>query len=215
MSVKLYSFFRSSAAYRVRIALNLKSLGYEQVPVHFRKDGGQHRLPDFLALNPQGLLPVLDDDGFVLQQSLAIIEYLDEAYPETLRLLPSDVRERSVVRAMAQMIACDLHPLNNLRVLNYLRAELDQTDEGVNAWYRHWVGENLVGLEEMVQRHGGQFCFGDEVSLVDICLVPQMYNARRFSYDLTEFPGLFAVDARLQALEPIAAAAPELQPDAE
>tara|TARA_R110001599_G_scaffold183999_1_gene377452 strand:- start:3478 stop:4119 length:642 start_codon:yes stop_codon:yes gene_type:complete len=213
--VKLYSFFRSSAAYRVRIALNLKALDYEQVPVHFRKDGGQHRLPHFLALNPQGLLPVLDDDGFVLQQSLAIVEYLDEAYPDTLHLMPSDVRERSLVRAMAQMIACDLHPLNNLRVLNYLRVELDQTDEGVNAWYRHWVEENLVGLEEMVQRHGGQFCFGDEVSLADICLVPQMYNARRFSCDLTAFRELVAVDKRLRKLEPISAAAPELQPDAE
>lgn len=213
--MKLYSFFRSSAAYRARIALNLKAISYEQVPVHFRKDGGQHRLPGFLALNPQGLLPVLDDDGFVLQQSLAIVEYLDEAYPETPRLLPETVRDRAVVRAMAQMVACDLHPLNNLRVLNYLRTELDQGDDGVNTWYRHWVAANLAGLEEMVQRHGGSYCFGDSVTLADICLVPQLYNARRFDCDLNPYPGLLAVDERLQALPAVAEAAPELQPDAE
>jgi len=213
--MKLYSFFRSSAAYRVRIALNLKGLVYEQVPVHFRKDGGQHRLPEFLAMNPQGLLPVLDDGGFVLQQSLAIIEYLEERYPDTQRLLPTRVPERSLVRAMAQMVACDLHPLNNLRVLNYLRDELGQDVDAVGGWYRHWVGETLGSLENMVKRHGGDYCFGDAPGLVDLCLVPQLYNARRFNCDLSPYPLLVAVDERLADWEEVREAAPERQPDAE
>lgn len=213
--MKLYSFFRSSAAYRVRIALNLKDIRYEQISVHFRKEGGQHRLPSFLSLNPQGLLPVLDDDGHVVQQSMSIIEYLDESRPETQFFLPKDIRDRSIVRAMAQMVACDLHPLNNLRVLNYLREELGVAEEGVSRWYQHWVEETLVALESMVQRYGGVYCFGDELTLVDICLVPQLYNARRFNCDLGSYPALVAIDARLTTIGAIASAAPELQPDAE
>ncbi|KRP18412.1 MAG: maleylacetoacetate isomerase [SAR92 bacterium BACL16 MAG-120619-bin48] len=213
--MNLYSFFRSSAAYRVRIALNLKGLEYDQIPVHFRKDGGQHRSPMFLNLNPQGLLPVIDDNGFVLQQSLAIIEYLDEQYPETSRLVPRATRDRAVVRAMSQMVACDLHPLNNLRVLNYLRQDMGQSEESIGAWYRHWVRETLGPLEELVGQHGGACCFGDEISLVDVCIVPQLYNARRFDCDVDSFPHVIAIDKHLRELPPFAAAAPEAQPDFE
>ena len=213
--MKLYSFFRSSAAFRVRIALNYKGIPYEQSPIHFRKDGGQHKLPEFLSLNPQGLLPLLEDDDFYLQQSLAIIEYLDEAYPNTEPLLPSDPKSRGVVRAMAQMVACDLHPLNNLSVLNYLKSSVGVNETGVNEWYRHWVAETFKALEVMVSRFGGVYCFGDNVSLVDVCLVPQVYNAVRFNCDLTRYPTLSAINTRLLDDPAFRDAMPENQPDAE
>ena len=213
--MKLYSFFRSSAAFRVRIALNYKGVAYEQVPIHFRKDGGQHKLPEFLSLNPQGLLPLLEDDNFHLQQSLAIVEYLDEANPTTAPLLPSDPRSRGVVRAMAQMVACDLHPLNNLRVLNYLKSNLGVDEGSVNEWYQHWVAETFEALEVMIKRYGGLYCFGDNVSLVDVCLVPQVYNAQRFNCDLTRYPALSAINTRLLDDPAFRDAMPENQPDAE
>ena len=199
----------------MRIALNYKGVPYEQSPVHFRKDGGQHKLPEFLSLNPQGLLPLLEDDDFYLQQSLAIIEYLDEAYPNTEPLLPSDLKSRGVVRAMAQMVACDLHPLNNLRVLNYLKSSFGVNETGVNEWYRHWVAETFKALEVMVSRFGGVYCFGDNMSLVDVCLVPQVYNAQRFSCDLTPYPALSAINTRLLDAPAFRDAMPENQPDAE
>ena len=215
--MKLYSFFRSSAAYRVRIALNRKGLAYEYVAKHFRRNGGEHRKPDYLAVNPQGLIPTLDDGGVVVPQSLAIIEYLEEAYPDTPRLLPERPAERAAVRAMAQLVACDMHPLNNLRVLNYLKAELGQSEEATNLWYRHWIAEGFAALEQSVAKHGGdgRHCFGTDVTIADVCLVPQVYNARRFQADLAPYPRIVAISSYLESLTPFAAARPEAQPDAE
>ncbi len=211
--MKLYDFFRSSAAFRARIALNLKGLEYQSVTKALVKK--EHRAADYLQLNPQGLIPALQVDDGVISQSLAIIEYLDEVYPEP-RLLPAEPLARAHVRSLALAIACDIHPLNNLRVLNYLRQELAQTEDGVNTWYRHWVSEGFRGLEQEVARHSSaqRFCFGDSLSLADVCLVPQMYNARRFDTDLTAFPTLVAISTHLESLPAFAAARPEAQPDA-
>jgi maleylacetoacetate isomerase len=212
--MKLYTFFRSSAAFRVRIALNLKGLPYESLPKAFARN--EHRTPEYLALNPQGLIPALATDGVVLSQSLAIIEYLDERHPAP-PLLPDDPIDRARVRSMAMAIACEIHPLNNLRVLNYLRERLQQDDEGVGTWYRHWVSEGFRGLEAQAREFSakGRYCFGDTVSLADVLLVPQMFNARRFKTDLTPFPTLVAISTHLEALPAFAAARPEVQPDAQ
>ena len=211
--MKLYTFFRSSAAFRVRIALNLKGITYESVPKAFARN--EHRAGDYLAINPQGLIPALDDEGAVLSQSLAIIEYLNEKYPAP-PFLPATPLDRAHVRSMALGIACEIHPLNNLRVLNYLRRELQQNDDGVNHWYRHWVSEGFAGLEQQTRRYsaGGRFCFADSLSLADICLVPQMFNARRFNTDLGAFPTLTAISTHLESLPAFADARPEVQPDA-
>jgi maleylacetoacetate isomerase/maleylpyruvate isomerase len=211
--MKLYTYFRSSAAFRVRIALNLKGLSYEPISKAFAKK--EHRAPEYLAVNPQGLIPALDDDGAVFSQSLAIVEYLDEKYPQPA-FLPSDPASRARVRSMALAIACDIHPLNNLRVLNYLRKELAQNDDGVNTWYRHWVTEGFRGLEVQAREFSAakRYCFGDAVSLADICLVPQMYNARRFETDLTAFPTLVAISTHLESLAAFDNARPEVQTDA-
>lgn len=211
--MKLYTFFRSSAAFRVRIALGLKGLQYESIPKSFAKH--EHRAADYLAVNPQGLIPALDTQGAVLSQSLAIMEYLDETHP-TPAFLPSDSIGRARVRSMALAIVADLHPLNNLRVLNYLRRELQQDDEGVNTWYRHWVTEGFSGLEQQAREYskGQRYCYGDAISLVDICLAPQMYNARRFATDLSPFPTLVAISTHLESLAAFQAARPEAQPDA-
>jgi len=210
----LYSFFRSSAAYRVRIALNHKGLDYNTVPVHFRKEGGQHKKPEYLALNPQGLLPTLVDGDNVIPQSMAIIEYLDEVYPDT-PLLPKEPGERAIVRAMAQCVACDVHPLNNLRVLNYLRKDLELPEEAVVAWIHRWIAEGFEGLEKLVEKHGGECCFGDQITQADLCLVPQVFNARRFETDLSPYPRLCAITDRLAKLPAFEKAAPGNQPDAE
>ena len=212
--IKLYTFWRSSAAYRVRIVLNLKGLTYESVPIHFRKEGGQHRKPDFLAINPQGLLPVLQEGDWHLSQSLAIAEYLDEVYPEPA-LLPGNPRDRAEVRALAQIIACEIHPLNNLRVLGYLRERLGQDDSGINEWYAHWVDINFVALEARLNVVAGNYCYGDEITLADVCLVPQVYNARRFNVELTPYPNIERIDKTLNELQGFADAAPERQPDSE
>jgi maleylacetoacetate isomerase len=211
--MKLYTFFRSSAAFRVRIALNLKGLKYESIPKALLKN--EHRAADYLALNPQGLIPALALDGAVLSQTLAIIEYLNDKYP-TPPFLPAGPLDRARVRSMALAIACEIHPLNNLRVLNYLRGELKQDDNGVNAWYRHWVTEGFKGLEVQAREFstGKRYCFSDAVTIADICLVPQMFNARRFDTDLTPFPTLTAISAHLESLPEFAAARPEVQPDA-
>lgn len=213
--MKLYTYFRSSAAYRVRIALNLKGLDYDSIPKHFLRDGGEHRKPDFLEVNPQGLIPVLDDEGVVIAQSMAIIEYLEETHPR-LPLLPSTPEQRAQVRAMAQLIACDIHPLNNLRVLQYLKTELLQDELSISHWYRHWIAEGFSALEKLVLRHGepGKTCFRGQITMADVCLVPQMYNARRFETDLAPFPALCGVSEYLESLPAFAQAAPENQPDA-
>jgi maleylacetoacetate isomerase len=211
--MKLYTFYRSSAAYRVRVALNIKRLTCEHIPKAFAKN--EHRAPDYLALNPQGLIPALEHDGAVLSQSLAIIEFLDEKYPDP-PLLPAEPLARAQIRSISLAIACDIHPLNNLRVLNYLRRELQQSDDRVNAWYRHWITVGFTGLEQQVRAYSGgaRFCHGDALSIADICLVPQVYNARRFNTDLTPFPTLVAISTHLESLPAFAAARPEAQADA-
>ncbi|MGH6943455.1 MAG: maleylacetoacetate isomerase [Geminicoccaceae bacterium] len=209
--MRLYDYWRSSAAYRVRIALNLKGLAYEQVAIDPR--AGAQRRPDFLQLNPQGLVPYLEDDGKGFGQSLAIIEYLDERHPKP-PLLPEDPEARAFARALALAVACDIHPLNNLRVLQYLEHTLG-CDEAVRlAWYRHWVAAGLRALEAMLKGRAGEFCAGARPSVADICLVPQVYNARRYQCDLEPYPTVRRIDERCRELEPFARAAPERQPDA-
>lgn len=216
MALRLYTYWRSSAAYRVRIALNLKGLAYESVPKHLLRDGGEQRRADYLALNPQGLVPGLEHDGAFVAQSLAICEYLEEIAPEP-RLLPGNALDRANVRAMALAVACDIHPLNNLRVLQYLKREFGQDDEAVNRWIRHWIGRGFEALEAWIARHSrdGRHCYGDGATLADVFLVPQVFNARRFAVDMAAYPRLAAVSAYLEGLPAFAAARPEAQPDAE
>ena len=209
--MRLYDYWRSSAAYRVRIALNFKGLAYEQVPVDLR--AGAQRAPDFLAINPQGLVPVLEDDGVRLTQSLPILNYLEERYPEPA-LLPKDAPGRATSRAIAVAIACEIHPLNNLRVLEYLERELGLSEAQRLAWYHHWIGEGLGAIETMLGRSAGDFCVGDAPSLADVCLVPQVYNARRYQCDLEPYPTTRRIDERCRQIEGFARAAPERQPDA-
>jgi maleylacetoacetate isomerase/maleylpyruvate isomerase len=214
--MKLYTYFRSSAAYRVRIALNLKCMDYKAVPVSLVKQGGQQRKADYLALNPAGLVPTLQtDDGLVITQSLAIIAYLDELQPEPA-LLPEAVADRAWVRSVASLIACDIHPINNLRVLQYLEQELSCTSQQKNRWYCHWVEQGLLAVERMLQAHGqrGAFCWGQVPTLADCCLVPQVFNARRFGCDLSQMPRVEAVTQACESLPAFKRAAPDNQPDA-
>jgi maleylacetoacetate isomerase len=209
--MRLYDYWRSSAAYRVRIALNYKGLAYEQVPIDLR--AGAQRAPEFLAINPQGLVPVLEDEGVRLTQSLPILNYLEERYPEPA-LLPKDAAGRATSRAIAVAIACEIHPLNNLRVLQYLERELGLGEAQRLAWYRHWMAEGLGAIEAMLVRSGGTFCVGDAPSLADVCLVPQVYNARRYECELEPYPTIRRIDERCREIEGFAEAAPERQPDA-
>ena len=209
--MRLYTYFRSSAAFRVRIALNWKGLAYEPVFTHLVR--GEHKSADYLAANPMGLLPALETDEGALTQSIAILEYLDEVAPEP-PLLPRAAKDRAHVRAMAHIVACDIHPVNNLRILRYLKQGFGQDQDAVDNWYRHWIVEGFTGLEALVARHAGRYCFGDQVTLADICLVPQMWNARRFETPLEAFPTLVRVDGALQGLDAFAATAPQNQPDA-
>ena len=213
--MKLYGYFRSSATYRVRIALNLKGIEYETLAVDLRAPVHAQRAPQFLALNPVGLVPVLIDGERVLSQSLAIIEYLEETHPLP-PLLPRGAAERAQVRALALTVACEIHPLNNTRVLDYLRAPLGHGDAAVAAWYCHWIARGFTALEEQVRRSGsdGRHLFGSSVTLADLLLVPQMYNARRYRCDLEPYPTLRAISAHLESLPAFARAAPEAQPDA-
>jgi maleylacetoacetate isomerase len=213
--MKLYGYFRSSAAYRVRIGLNLKGLDYESVPVDLRAPTSAQHSPEFLAVNPQGLVPVLVDGERTLTQSLAILEYLEEIRPQP-PLLPAAAADRAQVRALALVVACDTHPLNNTSVLGYLRAPLGADQPAVDAWYCHWVGRGLRALEAECGRYGsdGRHMFGAAVTLADVCLVPQMYNARRFHCDITPYPTLRSICAHLETLPAFARAAPEAQPEA-
>lgn len=211
--LSLYTYYRSSASYRVRIAMSLKGLKYESKFIHL--PGKEHKSDQFLALNPQGLVPVLELDGQLIHQSLAIIEYLDAMYPKPA-LLPDNELEKAKVRAVAQIMACDIHPLNNLRVLQYLKNELNHEQEQVDEWYRHWVIEGFKALENIIvaNNSNGHYCFGDTPGLADICLVPQMYNARRFNTDLSAFPNLMRIDKFLCSLPAFQQASPENQADA-
>jgi maleylacetoacetate isomerase len=212
--MKLYTYFRSSAAYRVRIALALKGIATEAAYVHLVKDGGQQKLPGYTALNPQALLPALEVDGAVLTQSLAILEYLEETHPAT-PLLPATPIERAKVRAFALAIACEIHPLNNLRVLAYLKGPLGHDQATADTWYRHWTETGLAACEKLLPATPtGPFCFGATPTLADVCLVPQMFNARRFNSDLSGCPRLVAVDAHCRTLAPFLTASPEQQADA-
>lgn len=214
--MKLYTFFRSSASYRVRIALNLKGLSYEQAPIHLRRGGGEQLSAAYKAINPQALVPALEDGGRILTQSLAIIEYLEEKHPHPA-LLPRDPADRAYVRSMAMVIACEVHPIQNLRVLNHVKKEYGQTDEQVNRWAQHWIDLGLSALEQMIaaQQKRGKFCFGDSPTLADICLVPQLGNARRYGCDLAKYSVILAIEKNCMALAAFADAAPEKQPDAE
>ncbi|WP_329741608.1 maleylacetoacetate isomerase [Dyella sp. A6] len=211
----LYGYWRSSAAYRVRIALNLKGLAWEGRPVHLVRDGGEQHAPDYAALNPQELVPSLRDGARTFTQSLAIMEYLEEMYPET-PLLPSDARSRARVRALAQAVACDIHPLGNLRVLQQLRAAFGAQDEQVTAWMQHWIATGFGALETMLARDPatGRYCHGDTPGLADACLVPQCYNARRWGLPMDDYPTIRRIDEACGALEAFRAAVPEAQADA-
>jgi maleylacetoacetate isomerase len=211
--MKLYSYFRSSAAYRVRIALNLKGIAYETAPIHLVKDGGHNRRPEFRAVNPQMRVPALAvPSGEVLIQSLAIIEYLDETHPSP-PLLPKDPPARARARALAEIVACDIHPLNNIGPLRYLKRELHQEQSAIDAWYHHWVTEGFEALEALVGP--GPYCCGSDVTIADICLVPQVYNARRLKVPLDKFPKIVAIEATCLSLPAFDRARPENQPDAE
>jgi maleylpyruvate isomerase len=211
--LKLYSYFRSSAAYRVRIALNLKGISYETVPIHLTKDGGRQHTPDYRAINPQARVPaLLLQSGDVLIQSMAIIEYLDETHPEP-PLLPADAVGRAKVRAIAQAIACDIHPLNNLIALQYLRRQFKHEQTEIDAWYHHWILEGFGALETMLGP--GPYAYGVGVTIADVCLVPQVANARRLKVPLDKFPKIVAADAACLKLPAFDRARPENQPDAE
>jgi maleylacetoacetate isomerase/maleylpyruvate isomerase len=216
--MKLYTYFRSSAAYRVRIALNLKGIAYDSIPVHLLQDGGQQLLPAYRAVNPSALVPALDDEGAILTQSLAMLEYLEETRP-AVPLLPADALGRARVRALALAIACDAHPLTNLRVLKYLKNTLGLSDEAKQEWYRHWMAEGLAAVEALLAQGdpagAGLFCHGDSPTMADCCLVPQVFNAQRFAIDLAPYPRVARIHAHCVGLPAFAAAHPSQQPDAE
>jgi maleylacetoacetate isomerase len=210
--VKLYTYFRSSAAFRVRIALNVKDLRYEPLFIHLAK--GEHRKPEYAKVNPQGLLPTLElDDGIRVNQSLAIIEYLEDKHPRP-PLLPADAVGKARVRGLAQLVACEIHPLNNLRVLQHLKRSLGQSEEQVNAWYRHWIADGLAKLEAQLDPKA-KFAYGDAPTMADCCLVPQIFNAKRYECDLAPYPTTMRVFEQCMKLEAFDRAQPAKQPDAE
>ena len=211
--MKLYTFFRSSAAFRMRIALNCKGLAYEPQLVSLPKD--EHKQAGYLAVNPQGLVPALEDGGKVYVQSLAIMEYLEEAYPQP-PLLPAGIDDRAYVRAVAQIIACEIHPLNNLRTLRYVKKSYRLDDDGVNLWYRHWIAEGLGGLEEFLagSQNTGKYCWRDQVTIADCCLVPQVFNAQRYACELAPYPLVMRIFEQCMQLDAFIDAQPSRQPDA-
>ena len=213
--LKLYSYWRSSAAYRVRIGLNLKGLVYETVPVHLVRDGGQQHSAEYIAKNPQQLVPTLQHVERVIRQSLAILEYLDEAWPSP-RLLPMTARDRARVRALAQMVACDIHPLNNLRVLQYFEHTWNVPQAERDDWIKHWIVEGFTAMEALLVEDAatGPYCHGQTPGLADCCLVPQVFNARRFGVDITAFPTILRIEEACLALPAFDRARPENQPDA-
>ena len=211
--MKLYTYFRSSAAFRVRIALNLKGLKYDPIFIHLAK--GEHRKPEYSGVYPQGLLPTLVDGGEALSQSLAILEYLDETHPQPA-LLPKDPAGRARVRSLSLLVACEIHPLNNLRVLQYLKRQLGQNEEQINTWYRHWIADGLLKLEADLSKGGrGKFSHGDSPTMADCCLVPQIFNAKRYNSDLAPYPTVTRVFDECMKLEAFDRAQPSKQPDAE
>lgn len=211
--MRLFSFWRSTPSYRVRIALNLKGLTYEVVPINILSAGGEHNRPSYVALNPQGRVPALQlDDGTVLAQSMAILEYLEETHPEPA-LLPKEPLARAMVRRVALTIVADVHPLSNSGVIGYLKGTGNFDDAGIEAWSRKWMTAGLTAIEALVE--GPRFCFGDRPSLADLCLIPQVFNAPRFKVDLAPFPKIRAIDAHCRSLPAFARAAPANQPDAE
>jgi len=214
--VKLYSYWRSSAAYRARIALNLKGLDYEIVPVHLTDNGGEQHADEFHVINPQELVPVLVDRSRIIRQSLAIIEYLDEAYEGENKLLPATARERARARGLAAIIACDIHPLNNLRVMQYLEREFNTPQVERERWTQHWIREGFKAFELLLADNPstGEFCEGDKPSIADICLVPQVYNAKRWSVDLAPFPLIQRIHDECMKIDAFERARPENQPDA-
>lgn len=212
--MKLFDYCRSSAAYRVRIALNLKELGYEHICVNLLD--AQQKSEQYKQTNPQGLIPAFVDNEHTFSQSMAIMEYLDEAYPDSFQLLPSDTNEKARVRSLALSIACDIHPLNNLRVLKYLVAELGITEEQKLAWYHHWITEGFTGLEQQLvtSEMTGEFCHGNSPTIADLCLIPQVFNAKRFNTPMDNFPTINRIVASCEALTAFEKAHPDQQPDA-
>ena len=211
--MKLYDYCRSSAAYRLRIALNLKGINYEHYSVNLLE--GKQSSDEYKQINPQGLVPSLEDNGHTLNQSLAILEYLEEAYPDTVSLLPESLSERARVRSLALSIACDVHPLNNLRVLKYLVGQLDATEEQKLEWYAHWITEGFTALETELARSEftGKFCHGDTPTFADLCLVPQVFNAKRFNVPMDAYPNINRIMENCEALEAFTKAHPANQPD--
>ncbi len=214
--LELYTYWRSSAAWRVRIGLALKGLAWVPRPVHLLRDGGQQHAPEYAGLNPQELVPVLMHGRRAVRQSLAILEYLDEAWPDSVQLLPASARERARVRGLALLVACDVHPLNNLRVLQFFEQQWNVPQPEREEWVRHWIGEGLSALEALVAEDPstGTFCHGDVPGLADCCLVPQLYNARRFGMDVAQWQTLARIEQACQAVPAFQAAAPDAQADA-
>jgi len=212
--IKLYSYFRSSASFRVRIALNLKQLTYEIVPIHLVKNNGEQHAAEYLALNPSGLIPSIDHDGKILIQSGAICEYLNEVYPDP-PLLPHDVVERAWVRGVCNLIACDIHPINNLRVLNYLTKTLGHDESQKKDWYQHWIKQGFDALEKVLTPHAGHHCLGNMVTMADVFVVPQVWNAQRYQCRMDDYPILQQVYENAMQLSAFQKASPAAQPDAE
>lgn len=212
--IKLYSYFRSSASFRVRIVLNLKQLAYETIPVHLVNNGGEQFSPEYLALNPLGVVPCLEHQGNVLIQSSAICEYLNELHPVPA-LLPDDIAQRAWVRSVCNLVACDIHPVNNLRILNYLKKNLGHDDAEKMCWYRHWISTGFTALEQLLAQQAGRHCWGDTLTLADAFVIPQIWNALRFNCPMDDFPILGRVYANALLHQAFQQASPEAQPDAE